>query len=571
MRVSTLRGYQTEFIEDIAAAWGAARAVLAVLPTGAGKTVCFSAIMQRHAGASVAVVHRKEILGQISQSLARLGIPHRVIAPPQTVQRFRRKHLRELGRSYIDPHALAGVASVQTFASSATDRNQDVQRWAQQVTLAVFDEGHHYVKSGTWAKAVGALGAARLLFVTATPERADGKGLGLHEAGFAEVLVEGPPTKWLTEQGYLSAFDYYAPASDLNTSNIPVTASGDLNTRVLRARVLESHLVGDAVAHYQRRCAGKRAIVFATDVATSDEIATAFRRAGIEAVSLNGATEQAERDEALDGFEAGRVQVLVNCDLFDEGFDVPGVAAVILARPTDSLAKFLQQVGRALRPVYAEGYDLTTQAGRLAAIAAGPKPRAVVVDMVRNWERGHGLPNWPRRWSLDGRTSGAGRARDTVLLRTCYECTQPYERFYAACPHCGAAPVVPERSTPEQVDGDLTALDVDALAAVFAAQHRADMDDADYSIDQIRRGIPPIGRAADLRRHQAGRYRRTVLRELVAWWAGAQPPGRPLGEIHRRFYHRFGVDIGAAFTLPASETDKLIDTIQRRFAEDITS
>jgi len=564
-----LRDYQQDVKAAIDKAWQAVRSVLAVLATGGGKTVIFSAIMHDHNGAAAAVVHRKEIVGQISQALARLDVKHRVIAPKQVVARIRRRHLKEFGKSYVDPHAQAGVISVQTLTSKSSDNNAELQRWLKQITLCVFDEGHHYVEQGLWAKAVHAMANAKLLFVTATPERADGKGLGATADGFADVMVEGPTMQWLIEQGYLCRFSYKAPRTDLSISGIPVTASGDLNTKALRARVVESHLVGDVVRHYLQFAGGKRAIVFATDVKTAEEMAGAFKAQGVAAAALSGDTEAGERDRKLDDFEEKRLQVLVNVDLFDEGFDVPGVEAVVLARPTESLAKYLQMVGRALRVVYAKGHDLSTQEGRLAAISAGGKPEAIVIDPVRNWER-HGVPSWPRQWSLDSREKGSrGESDELVPQRVCASCTQPYEKFYKACPYCGEpVPAPAGRAAPEQVEGDLMELDVEAMAALFEKMKRAGMDDGDYAQDQLARGIPAVGRGADMKRHREAKYRRSVLKELVAWWVGAQE-GREIGEIHRRFYHRFGVDIGTAMTLKARETDALIEKIKQRFSEDL--
>lgn len=564
-----LRDYQQNIVELIYAAWHRVRALLVVLSTGGGKTVIFSSIMHDHVGASAAVVHRKEIVSQIALSLAALEVKHRIIAPPNVVALIRRKQLKRFGKSFVDPHAQAGVVSVQTMTSRGAEKNVDLQRWLKQVTLCVFDEGHHYVSSGLWAKAVQAVHPAKTLFVTATPERADGKGLGCHADGFAEEMIEGPSTKELIEQGYLSTFKYVAPDSDLDVGGIPITAAGDLNTKELRKRVVESHLVGDVVQHYLARARGKKCLVFATDVKTAEEMAEAFKAAGVSATALSGGTDSAERDRALEQFEFSDLDVLVNVDLFDEGFDVPAAEVCILARPTESLAKFLQMIGRVLRVVYADGYDLSTAQGRLDAIAAGGKPFALVIDPVRNWER-HGMPNWPRVWTLDSKPKrDSAGASDTIPMKVCVKCTQPFEAFYPACPYCGAVPEPAGRALPEQVDGDLMELDVDAMAALFERMGRADMDDDDYATDQISRGVPRIGRGADMKRHRGGKYRRTVLRELVGWWVGMQPKGRSLSEKHRRFYHRFGVDIGTAFTLNARDTDALATKIQQRFAEDM--
>jgi DNA repair protein RadD len=567
--VLTLRDYQSTVGEAIQAAWDRIRAVLFVLATGGGKTVVFCYLILRHNGAAAAIVHRREIVSQICCSLAELGIKHRVIAPPKTITLIRRKQLKRFGESFVDPNARVGVVSVQTLTSRGTKNNEATQRWIRQVTLAVFDEGHHYTQSGFWSRAVEMFGHAKLLFATATPERADGKGLAAHADGYAQELVEGPQTWELIRDGYLSSFTYLAPASDLDVSNIPLTKAGDFNAREFRKRVVDSHLVGDVVKHYKQYGNGGRAIVFATDIETADEMALSFNAAGINAISLNGESHQADRDSGLERFESGDVRILVNVDLFDEGFDVPSAEVCIMARPTYSTAKFLQMIGRVLRPMYAAGYDLSTVAARRHAIAAGPKPFAIVIDMVRNWERGHGLPDWPRTWSLEGRERGTRGGRDTQPMQVCISCTQPFDMFLRICPYCGTLVPLPDRRTVTTVAGDLFELDTQAMAALFRAQQEAELDDEAFRVDMHRRHVPTYGQPRQLRAHQAGRYRRAVLRELVAWWVGMQPAGRDLPEKHRRFYYRFGIDIGTAFTLNATDTDALIDRMAARFTEDM--
>jgi superfamily II DNA or RNA helicase len=546
-----LRDYQQKLIDDIYEAWGRYRSVLAVLSTGGGKTVIFSSITHGHAGASCITVHRKEIVAQISLSLAKMGVKHRIIAPSDVVARIRRRHLKVLKKSFVDQQAQCGVASVQTLISNSSKRNMELQRWLKQVTLSVYDEGHHYVRQGIWAQAVELFPGAKLLFVTATPERADGKGLGSHEtgSGFCEIMVEGPQTEWLIANGFLCKFKYFCPDSDLDLEGLAIGKNGDINSKALRARVVDSSLVGDCVAHYQRFAPGERAIGFATDVASAEDMAAAFRAAGYRSKSLHGGTDPGERDAVLQEFEGGELDVLWNVDLFDEGFDVPMASCAILGRPTMSLAKFLQMCGRVLRT--AEG-----------------KEWAYIIDPVRNQER-HLTPNVPRVWTLDDREKRGGAAADTGAQKICNFCTQPFEAYHRECPYCGCTPEITERDAPEKVDGDLFELDVNAMAALFKRQAEADCSDMDFERNLISKNVPGIGHARLVKRHQRDVYRRQVLREFVGWWVGMQPKDRDLSEVHRRFYHRFGVDIGNAFTLPATETDSLIEKISERFTSDI--
>lgn len=187
------------------------------------------------------------------------------------------------------------------------------------------------------------------------------------------------------------------------------------------------------------------------------------------------------------------------------------------------------------------------------------------------------MPDWPRVWSLLGREKGTrGSADDLIPQRVCMACSQPYEAFYKACPHCGAIPVPAGRSRPEQVDGDLSELDVEGMAALFAAMHKADLDDDEFRAslfepDENGKIVPPKFHGPAVKRHQSAKYRRTVLKELVGWWIGMQGTERALDEKHRRFFHRFGIDIGYAFTLDTKDTNALIERIGRDFAKDMTA
>lgn len=546
----TLHDYQQAFYDKICSAWLNVRVALGVLPTGGGKTVVFSQLIHDLGDHCLVVAHRREIMTQISLSLARFGVKHRVIAPDKTVRVIRRKHYRILGSSFIDRYASIGVGSVQTLTTKSMSNNTVMQQWLDSVRHCVFDEAHHYIAKGMWGRAVDRMAHAKLLLVTASPERADGVGLGLGQGGYAEVMVEGPTVRDLMQWGHLSNYRYKAPASDLQVDDIPLDARGEFNAKALKARVTESHIVGDAVSQYQTHGEGRRAIVFATDVATAHDMATAFAGAGINAAALDGTTDDGVRENTLEAFEAGSIQVLVNVDLFDEGFDVPAVECVVMARPTMSLAKFLQQIGRSLR------------------VAEGKKD-AIIIDLVRNWER-HGMPSWPRKWTLEGtRGERSGRTR-LPPQRLCLKCTHPYDAFHKVCPFCGHEPKPAERSKPEQVNGDLVELDTAAMDALFSRIAAANKSVEDYRSELFARNIPTIGHPRMIKKHKATLYRRGVLEQQVKWWVGVQQQlGRTMSEIYRRFYCRFGVDMGTALALDQQTTDALIERIKTQFTEDI--
>lgn len=558
----SLRDYQEELTADVYAAWQAGAAnVLAVLPTGGGKTVIFGRVVADHAGASCALAHRQELVGQISLALARYGVRHRIIGPQNVIRRIVQEHMGETGCSYYDPSARTAVAGVDTLVARA----EQLTAWAATVTLWVTDEAHHTLASNKWGKAAALFPNAKGLGVTATPARADGKGLGRHAEGVFDDMVEGPSARWLIEQGYLCDYRIIAPPGDfVRPGADAVGSTGDIKLAANKAAVKASHIMGDVVTHYQRFAAGRRGIVFAVDVETATEIARNFNAAGVRAEAVSAKTADNVRGEMLARFKRGELDVLVNVDLFGEGFDLPALDVVIMARATESLGLYLQQFGRALRPIYAPGYDLSTREGRLAAIAAGPKPRALIVDHVGNVVR-HLLPDSARVWGLDGRGKKTrGRALDVVPLRTCLnlDCLAPYERALACCPFCGHKPEPANRSAPEFVDGDLLELDAEALKRL-----RGDIEkiDGPARVPQHLDG-PAVG--ALHKRHRERQQAQEALRTSIAWWAGYQRAlGRPDSESYRRFYLAFGLDVMSAQALGRPEALALADKINNYLGE----
>ena len=331
-----LRDYQKRLYDDIHSAWsGGARNVLAVAPTGSGKTSTFAKVIHDHPGASIAIAHRNELVSQISMSLARNGVRHRIIGQKDLIRTCVGLHVSELRRSYFDPDAQHGVAGVDTLVKRPPDNP-----WFRQVSLWVQDEVHHLLADNKWGKATALFPNAKGLGVTATPTRADGRGLGRHADGLMDVMVESPGMRDLINMGFLTDYRIFAPPSDINLANVPTSASGDFSPEPLRAAVHKSHIVGDAVQHYLRIAPGKLGVTFAVDVESATEIAAAYRQAGVPAEVVSANTPPALRAAILARFARGELKQLVNVDLFGEGFDLPAIEVVSMTRPTQSFALY---------------------------------------------------------------------------------------------------------------------------------------------------------------------------------------------------------------------------------------
>ncbi len=402
-----LRPYQAEAIADARAAYKAGhRAVLFQLPTGGGKTITASTVVQGAAqkgNVTWWLTHRRELAGQASQTFHALGIPH------GTVQ----------AGFVSNPTACVQVASIQTIV-----RRLEA---LPAPNLIVFDEAHH-LGAASWEQIFDRFPRARVLGLTATPWRLDGQGLGR----WFNHMVRGPSTADLIEEGSLSPFRLFAPALP-DLTGVETTA-GDYQRGALAKAMDKPQIVGDAIGHYTRLCPGKRAVAFAAGVENSQRIAAQFNAAGIAAEHVDGSMSNEARDAAVARFRRGETLILSNADLFGEGFDVPAIEAAILLRPTKSLSLHLQQVGRALRPC--EG-----------------KAEAIILDHAGNSLR-HGLPDDEREWSLEDREKRKKADAVEVTVRQCKECFFVY-RPAPKCPQCGHAPPVVAREI-EQVEGTLT-------------------------------------------------------------------------------------------------------------------
>lgn len=393
MRV-TLRPYQENGVLALRDSFRRHRSVCYALPTGGGKTVVFSFIAESAVAKGnrvLILVHRQELVEQAVETVSDLGLPVGVIAAGYTE----------------DPTCPVQVASVQTLV-------RRLEKRSYRFDLVIVDEAHHAV-AGSWERVLAYCRerGARVLGVTATPQRLDGRGLREQ----FEDLVVGPSVRELVVMGFLARPLLVGPPVKIGLDQIR-RRGGDWDTEELSGAMHEADIYGDTVRLYQERLDGKPTIVFCVSIADAEEVAQLFRDAGYRACSVDGNTERAERRARIRGLGDGSTQVLTSCQIVSEGTDVPAVAGAILLRPTLSLTLYLQQVGRALRP----------------------KPDgspAIILDQVGNWTR-HFLPDTARDWTLDGRKKKKDGPGETAPpVKQCPECYEVVHASYAVCPGCG--------------------------------------------------------------------------------------------------------------------------------------
>ena len=501
-----------------------AQNVLGVLSTGGGKSIIASDIVLDgfHCNKQQAVIaHRNELVGQMSIHIANRGIQHRIVGSAKTVTRITRAHRKHFGRSFVNPSARTAVIGVDTLVA----RTDELKEWARQTDQWIIDEAHHVLRANKWGKAVEMFPNARGLGITATPLRADGCGLGREYEGVFDTMCVGLEMRPLIELGALADYEIVCPTSDIDVESTEVGNSGDWSNVKLRAAAKKSHITGDAVNAYCQYAWGKQAICFATDVETAGEIAAKFNAMGIRAASLSAQTDETVREKYVDEFKDGTLKVLVNVDLFDEGFDVPACEVVIMARPTMSLGKYRQMVGRALRAMVGKRFGL-------------------IIDLVSNVTR-HGLPDRVIPWTLARRDKRGKQEIDPeeIPLTVCKHCTKPYERFLTACPHCGLEPPLPEPGarTIAKVDGDLVLLDKVTLDRMRAATVLEAPGDIYRRVAHNNGSF--AGRGVTNRQLEKIAAHKD-LQDAIAQWAGIQRfKGLADREIHKKFYLAAGVDV----------------------------
>jgi len=405
-----LRPYQSTWIEGIRHEFkhGRKRLVLGQLPTGGGKTVCFSymAAGALSRGSTVWILaHRIELVEQISQSLKAFSVQHGFVAAGYP------------SRPYLKAH----ICSTQTLV-----RRMDS---LQPPDFIIIDEAHHATRKNTLGRILSAYPRARVLGVTATPWRLSGEGMG----EVFEALVIGPTVSELIEIGALSRPKVFAPAT-VDTSRLH-TRGGDFIAAESSQLMDTRSVTGDVIDHYEKHARGRPFIAFTAGVTHARNVADMFTKAGYPSMHVDGGMDKYTRKRIIDDYRAHRLLGLTSCDLVSEGFDVPGIHCGIALRPTDSLTLWLQQLGRCLR--ICEGKD-----------------GAVILDHVGNTLR-HGLPTDEREWSLAGRERATkGSAEAVSSVRVCPQCFTAERAGTTICAGCGYTYPIKDR-TPKESEGEL--------------------------------------------------------------------------------------------------------------------
>lgn len=386
--------------------------VLAVGPTGCGKThIATMLIASRARWRVLFVVHRYELADQAYAALVRAGIRAGIVMAQEEALH---------GSHRVDPSARVQVASVQTLAR---------RQGPADVDLIIIDEAHRAMAE-SYQGIAKAYPTARVLGLTATPERADGEALGEF---FQTMHVIAQPSelhasKHLAEPRWFGAPAGYRAKLKERLRGVR-TAGGDYMPSDLERAVDNRYLMANVVSETLRLAPGRSKVVFAGSVLHSQKLAAAFGRNGVNAVHLDGETPAAERERMLEDLRAGRIEMICNYDVLSEGWDLPELGCVVLARPFRSRTRYLQCVGRGMR------------------WRRGDRP--LVLDFGDNAPRFGVWPGDDVAWSLAGRKGG----ESAPLWKQCEGCQARIPLGAAVCPECGHECTI-ERARKEREEAD---------------------------------------------------------------------------------------------------------------------
>lgn len=301
---------------------------------------------------------------------------------------------------------------------------------APQVILV--DEAHHALAK-SYQRILNNFPKAVILLFTATPHRAGRAQLDQ----IANDIIIGQSIHELTEKGFLAPFRYFQPPNDFNSKLLKRGSTGDFTNGSMQ-EAMSTKIFGHIVKQYKRIASGMQAVVYTYSVDSAIKIATEFNSEGISAIEVDGTTPKEKRAAAVKEFREQEVKVLVNVNLFTEGIDLPNVDCVIMARPTTSLALYLQFSMRCLNP--------------------RPGKTAVIIDHANNF-RTFGYPDDNRDWKQaikSGKQKSKSLLKDSSLsIITCDYCfavVKASEVKGGKCPLCGRLIKVHKAKSVSDVD-----------------------------------------------------------------------------------------------------------------------
>ena len=362
------RDYQIDICSRVSEAFEHHRSVMVQMPTGTGKTVVLAELVKRlkmkNEGLKILIVaHRRELVEQIKATIKRMKMDSRNIT----------------------------VESIQTIS-----RRIDALDFIP--SLVVIDEAHHALAK-TYKMMWDVWPDARFLGLTATPCRLNGKGF----TDLFDVLVQSWDIPTFIKEKWLSTFDFVSIKSDGVTQRLIDSlqkrgADGDYQNKEMDMLLNKKPSIERLYRSLEEYGKDRKGIVYAINISHAQKITKLYQENGVKAIAIDSKTPATERQQDIEAFKKGDIQVLVNVDIFSEGFDCPDVEFVQLARPTLSLAKYLQMVGRGLR------------------VAKGKK-NCVIIDNVGLY-RVFGLPSQVWNWNamFEGKLK-VGKKKETAKER----------------------------------------------------------------------------------------------------------------------------------------------------------
>lgn len=365
-----LREYQREAVEAVLSEWEQVRSTVCVAATGLGKTVLATDVIRRRRefGRVLWLAHRTELVEQAAETLDEFGL---------TVE------VEKAGRFATARDGIFGALSDVVVASVASMHPKRRGRFGRDgFSTVIVDESHHS-PAKTWRDVIGYFEHAKVLGLTATPDRGDGVGLG---NVFDSVAYEADIRFGIRESWLVPIVQRRIECADLDISDLK-TVKGDLEQTELQQRLSVEGVLHQVAGPLVEEAGDRPTLVFTAGVQQAHALADVLAEGYVEphrVVAMDGETPDDTRKMQIERFKEGRVQFLINCGLFVEGFDARTAGCVAIAKPTKSRSAYTQVIGRGTRTLKGVVEGIDEPAERARAIAASAKPDCLVLDFVGN-------------------------------------------------------------------------------------------------------------------------------------------------------------------------------------------